>query len=354
MSQHTGPHTTPPLGRDTQAPHPDHIACLLSISRLAGSASGPTEKANESLAALRSIVPYQAASISVWDPLTQEHQTRANAGYPGPVTAHLDGPFVRDDELYRMARAQNARPLRWQDVPFDYRERYSARSVFIPTGFDEGTSAPLMSSDNRYTGVLHISVDDRAGINDEAIASLVWLQTLLSPVVDELRSWSRLLERNSPECSAMLISDTAAVDLPDHPWRWHSQERNALIGTVHRNWRTLERGFTQLLWPTPLGRWMQLWVYRVGSRNMLVIEELLTGPPYTLTEREMAVVAEIASGGSNKQLAARLGVSVRTVAKHIENIMQKTSATSRTELCARAYREGFLMLANLDAGMSRT
>lgn len=42
-----------------------------------------------------------------------------------------------------------------------------------------------------------------------------------------------------------------------------------------------------------------------------------------LTEREREVLIQIAEGGSNKEIAARLGISVRTVETHRENLMHK-------------------------------
>lgn len=337
-----------PLTRGQGRPGPPsvHVGPLLSISRLAGGESGQAEQAHEALSTIRSIIPYQAASIAVWDPLTQEHRTKVNDGYPEAVAAHLNGRFVQSDELYRIMRTQDPLPLRWQDVPFDYRERHSARSVFIPAGFNEGTSVLLLSQDNRYTGILHVSVDSRRGITDEAVASLAWLQTLLSPIVDELGSWSRLVHRISPASSAIMIAASgAAVDMPDHEWAWLPHERDALVKSVLANWPALKSGTSRLLWRSSSGRWFKLWLQGLQPGVLLLIEEQEEGAPHSLTDREMAVVAGIAAGQSNQQLASALGVSVRTVAKHLENIMHKTSATSRTDLCARAYRDGFLALS---------
>ena len=41
-----------------------------------------------------------------------------------------------------------------------------------------------------------------------------------------------------------------------------------------------------------------------------------------LTERQRAVVAELATGASNAEIAARLGISVKTVEKHLHEIMR--------------------------------
>ena len=51
-----------------------------------------------------------------------------------------------------------------------------------------------------------------------------------------------------------------------------------------------------------------------------------------LTVREADVLALLAEGLTNKEIAARLYLSYRTVEKHIERILSKTGATNRTAL----------------------
>ncbi|MBY3552044.1 LuxR C-terminal-related transcriptional regulator [Modestobacter lapidis] len=303
------------------------------------------EKACEALRAIRSIIPYEAAGISVWDPLTGVHQTLASDGYSERVSSYLNGDFVEEDEMYRSMRTKNPLPLRWQDFPDNYRDLHSARSVFIPAGFDEGMSALLLSGGHRYTGVLHISVGGREDITDEAVGSVTWLQSLLSPIVDELATWSRLVERLSPSSSAMVLDQSGIVqDLPDRRWATSSDNRDALRSSLMLEWATLSSGTHRRMWRSPSGDWLQLRIYGVGTRVLVAVEENSDGPPCSLTYQEMVIVARVAEGKSNKQLASDLGVSVRTVAKHMEHILDKAGAESRTELCSRAHREGFISL----------
>jgi NarL family two-component system response regulator LiaR len=52
----------------------------------------------------------------------------------------------------------------------------------------------------------------------------------------------------------------------------------------------------------------------------------------TLTRRENEIVAFIKQNMSNKQIAKRLGINIRTVENHLSHIYFKTGITSREEL----------------------
>jgi len=54
----------------------------------------------------------------------------------------------------------------------------------------------------------------------------------------------------------------------------------------------------------------------------------------SFTARETEVLTLVGQGLANKQIAARLGCSSRTVEKHLESLLRKAQARSRTELVA--------------------
>jgi len=55
-----------------------------------------------------------------------------------------------------------------------------------------------------------------------------------------------------------------------------------------------------------------------------------------LTERELAVLRLVAAGMHNREVAAELGISTRTVDRHCDNIYAKLDVGSRTEAVVRA------------------
>jgi DNA-binding CsgD family transcriptional regulator len=137
--------------------------------------------------------------------------------------------------------------------------------------------------------------------------------------------------RDDPE-RATRIADTAAADLVHYPvWSDLARLQVAPLAVADgwgepRQWLAAardtfaERGLDEL-----------------AARCAL----LLDGPApsaFGLTAREAEVLAGVAEGLANKEIAAALAISPRTVEKHIESILRKSGARSRTHLVALADR----------------
>jgi len=63
-------------------------------------------------------------------------------------------------------------------------------------------------------------------------------------------------------------------------------------------------------------------------------------PPSPLTERERQVIALLAEGLSNKQIARTLSVSETTIKGHVANILSKLELQDRTQAAVYAVRHG--------------
>ena len=79
----------------------------------------------------------------------------------------------------------------------------------------------------------------------------------------------------------------------------------------------------------------------VAVQNAVVTPNLLTEP---LTPRETEVLRRMAEGLSNKLIARDLAISEHTVKFHVNAIMGKLGAQSRTEAVVRATRAGLILL----------
>ena len=72
-----------------------------------------------------------------------------------------------------------------------------------------------------------------------------------------------------------------------------------------------------------------------GDRNL---------PVESLTAREMDVLQLLAEGAANKEVARSLAISEHTVKYHVNGILGKLDAQSRTEAVVRATRAGLIFL----------
>jgi DNA-binding NarL/FixJ family response regulator len=64
----------------------------------------------------------------------------------------------------------------------------------------------------------------------------------------------------------------------------------------------------------------------------------------SLTNREREILALLADGLGNKQIATRLGISPNTVKTHLELLFDKIGVRSRAEAVAVGVRRGMLLL----------
>ena len=75
---------------------------------------------------------------------------------------------------------------------------------------------------------------------------------------------------------------------------------------------------------------------RLAERCRELVKESQPNPWASagITDREADVLRLVTEGLTNKQIAARLNLSPRTVEKHVESLLRKTGAPSRTGLVA--------------------
>ena len=63
-----------------------------------------------------------------------------------------------------------------------------------------------------------------------------------------------------------------------------------------------------------------------------------------LTPRELSALRLMADGKANKEIAADLGISERTVKTHLGHLFEKLGVTSRTEAVKIATRRGLVRM----------
>ena len=83
--------------------------------------------------------------------------------------------------------------------------------------------------------------------------------------------------------------------------------------------------------------------FTAAASHVLMHEPAECGVPSTrLTSRETETLRLVANGFSNKEAAAALSLSVKTVENHRHSLMRKLGARNAADLAREAYRRGFL------------
>jgi len=90
-------------------------------------------------------------------------------------------------------------------------------------------------------------------------------------------------------------------------------------------------------------------VYLYPSLAKLLVRDFLSGgrpadekTASELTDREQEVLAHLAEGENNEEIANALVISPKTVGRHRENIMRKLNLHSRADLVRYAIRKGII------------
>ena len=77
-------------------------------------------------------------------------------------------------------------------------------------------------------------------------------------------------------------------------------------------------------------------------RRLTNEQEKASTQTQTLTEQERTILTQVANGASNKEIAANLNLSERTIKNYLSIIFQKLQVNNRTEAAIRAMKDGLV------------
>ena len=189
-------------------------------------------------------------------------------------------------------------------------DQYVARSFFemyIKTAPDYELAASLASAEQAVNFCRTNPVD------------LVILDVMMKRGLDGL-TCAEIIKNNDPHIRIILATSTAE-------YAWIEQARQAGIESFWFK-EYDERSLLDVMDRTMRGES----VYP-GSRPD---PEFGNVRKSELTDRELEILRELTTNRSNEEIAANLGISVFTVKRHIQNILNKTGYASRLELAVNA------------------
>lgn len=285
------------------------------------------------LAELRGVLPYDCASLARWDPVAGRHDTVAAAGYPLDAQRRIDAGMHADPLFDEVRRA--GRPVRVRDIPGPRRRGRMFDTVIDPLGFRDGLTHCLTARDGRYLGMVNASTLDAHQPDDDAVALLELLADDLAGLLDPLPAPTPpTAALAAGEVDGLFVGPSGATPLspgarpelvgPRSPL--HPLLAVALAGGPVQGSALVVLGHDLLavtLDPRPGG---------------VVVLHRPAPAPFGLTPRELDVLAALAGGRTNVQIAAALRITPRTVATHVEHLLAKTGLPNRAaaaRLCAR-------------------
>ena len=324
----------------------DEVAALTRVARAASDALAPAARAEQVLAELQGLVPFVCAQFTCWDPVEQRHTTLASQGYADPLLDHLSGSTF-EGELTQLGMHTSLRPMRMRDLPGDPGDLATVAEVLLPAGFHEGLSMCLYTRAGAYAGILNLSTDDRRHPGDSACDAIAALNETLANVVDATqtcRTLASLLDPGTP--AVALATDGTPLDLAGSDRGTVLAEGSPLLEVLAGQVPTdgHERRF---LWPDGRNGWSRVRIVpcvdEASGRSLSLVTVRPDAQVRGLTRREIEVLTLLAGGASNPAIASMLHVSHRTVATHVEHILEKLDVSTRAAAAGRAVREALLL-----------
>ncbi|MFC5995596.1 response regulator transcription factor, partial [Pseudonocardia hispaniensis] len=304
----------------------------------------PPEAADAWFEALTRIVPYVGLSLSVYCPLTGRHRTIASRGYSQKLLDFLDGSYLAQDPGYHWMLRSGKKHFNWLTPDFDYGTSPSAVDWFRPAGYSGGSTNHLHSRQGRYVANLHISSEDPRWPTPRSLSVIDLMAPMLCAAVDDLVAPRRLLDEQPAGTCGVLMSPTGIVAIPGRPEcqllsteallrhiRLRLPAGNHAIASAAR-WR----------WRDGAGVWHL--VYTAPAAKGWLVMHRPEPLPYQLTPRELDVLTFLETGATNQWIGRRLGISMKTVARHVENMMAKLEVASRVSLATAARTFGLLRI----------
>jgi DNA-binding CsgD family transcriptional regulator len=256
--------------------------------------------------------------------------------------------------LADIASSPRARPpLSLSDLPYPSAELQTWAEYLLPSGFQEGLGVALFGPGGRHVGFMAV-LFGRAEPPPPAVRRrLARLLPILSQGVDPARSMAtavRLL--HGANAGVVLLPTRGIAPLPGLPddklLGWGSGLLAAARAAIAAG-----QLYARFLWPqedpgSPNGH-VRVTVISSGDDIRTVLTGFVVLSPADdvrgLTPRELEVLGLVIDGCSNREIARRLVVAPRTVAAHLEHILVKLDAGSRTLAAVRAERAGLYVPA---------
>ena len=327
----------------------DAMAEMLGLALAERAAStGPLPgRAQEMLEGLRRLVPFDAAWLALADPIGSGYTTLASTALDEGTVLYLSGPQnAHDIEVTQTDRARP--PLSPSDLPYPAEDLPTWAECLIPAGFREALAVSLFDSGQRHVGFLALLSSSRQPPLPAVRRRLHRSTRVLAHGIDPWRSLAAVARVvRGATAGLVLCSDSVTGRLPGLDGDALLAEGTAVV-TIARSLIGDGRVFASFLWPrggrhAPDGHVRVTVLASPAEASAHLLGAVVLSPATDLREltpRELEVTGLLVEGCSNQEIAHVLVVAPRTVAAHLEHILAKFDAPTRTLAAVRAEREG--------------
>lgn len=336
-------------------------SAVVDLAEVAASAGRLQERGNALLSELRRHVPFDSAWLSLAEPGGTGYISVAGASLDRSVELYLSGPeMARDIELTGANR--DRAPLSPSDLPYPAEELATWAECLIPAGYHEALAVALYAPGQGHVGFLALLSGSKRRPDERVRQDLAELVPVIARGVDPIRSLAsaaRLV--GGAEAGVALCRNGTTRLLPGLAYDPLLADGSGVLSAARA---ALQAGqaYTSFLWPrggrhapdgharvTVLSGTDDVPGVWTGMALLSPADELRG-----LTPRELEVLGLLVAGCTNQEIAQVLLISPRTVAAHMEHILHKLEAPSRTLAAVRALRAGLYVPAGTaDSGPLR-
>jgi DNA-binding CsgD family transcriptional regulator len=321
------------------------------LGRVAASPAPAPARGRALLVALRAAVPFDAAWLAHADPSSGRYSSLASLDLRDDVAEFLCGPTAARD-VTAIGADRGHDPISPTDASCRAGRLPTWADCLSPAGFPEALAMALFATGGRRVGLLLLLFRTPSSPAPQARRRLTRLAPVLASSLDPMTSLLATT-RLVPDATAgtALREDGATEALPGLAVDPLVEAGSPVLSVARAR---LGAGFhSRFLWPrggpyAPDGH-VQVTAVATPADVPFLLGVVLVGPVRDLrglTPRELEVLGLITDGHTNQEIARTLFIAPRTVAAHVEHVLVKLGASTRTTAAVLAEREGLYVPAS--------
>lgn len=313
------------------------ITAAVRVAEAMSSASTTEQCGSRLFEATQELVPHVAANLVLpGGDAGDSLRCVASYGYSERTNRRLtSSDFI--GELDRLGMRERATACRIKDIEPGV-ELTTVTDYLHHDGFGEGVTVTLIDRGGTLNGVLNLSVHDENQPTELARDVLQLLAPLVSSAISPARYMEEYLAAYEPDWAVLLSNRGVVTNLVDRaagPLACPD-----VVRLVHRQLQTDH------------GRWLaitggELYGIRADQRprdDSVIVTATRDVNTRTLTYRELQVLTAMMDGYTNPEIASMLQVARRTVATHVESVLDKLGVPNRAAAVSIGTRYGLRLL----------